>query len=70
MSKKLIINLTEAQADQIKKHLSEQSKANQLEETFSGYSFTLSCTEDGVFCWLDLEMNSTVHIGDVSWQME
>jgi len=42
---------------------------NSKEETFSGFSFTLSCTEMGI-SWLDVEMNSKLEIGDVNWEFK
>jgi hypothetical protein len=69
MSKKLVITLSDEQVNQIKKHLATQGEINQKEETFSGYTFTLSCLECGI-CWLDVEMNETLHIGDVNWSFE
>jgi hypothetical protein len=66
---KLVIELTDDQVKMIKSHLSEQGKINQENETFSGYSFTLSCTESGI-SWLDLEMNTSIEIGDVNWSIQ
>lgn len=69
MDKKLTIKLTNEQAENIKRHLTTQSEINQKEETFSGFSFTLSATESGI-SWLELEMNSKVDLGEVSWDIE
>ena len=69
ISNQLIIHLTDEQLKIIKNHLKEQNEINSLEETFSGFSFTLSCTEMGI-SWLDLEMNSKLEIGDVNWEIK
>jgi hypothetical protein len=53
----------------IKTHLKEQNEINSKEETFSGFSFTLSFTELGI-SWLDLEMNNKLEIGDVNWEFK
>jgi hypothetical protein len=55
MSSKIIIELTDLQVEQVRIHLKTQSEANQKNETFSGYTFTLSATEDGL-SWLELDM--------------
>jgi predicted metal-binding transcription factor (methanogenesis marker protein 9) len=67
--KKITIKITDEQYNQIKKHLSEQGEINQRHETFSGYSFILSCCESGI-CWLELDMNKKIDLGDVDWVME
>lgn len=69
MSKKLIISLTDEQAKKLQEHLSEQSKINQEEETFSGYSITLIGLEWGIN-FLDVEMNTKVELGEVDWKIE
>jgi hypothetical protein len=69
MSNQLIIHLTDEQLKIIKNHLKKQNEINSKEETFSGFSFTLSCTELGI-SWLDLEMNSKIEIGDVNWEFK
>jgi hypothetical protein len=69
MSKKLVIDLTESQAEEIKDHLSKQSEINQMEETFSGYSITLIGLEEGLN-FLEVEMNSKIDLGDVTWRIE
>lgn len=69
MSKKIIIELTEEQFEKIKSHLKIQAEANQMNETFSGYTFTLSSTEDGL-SWLELVMNTKIDLGDVDWRIE
>ena len=68
-NKKLIINLSEEQVKILKNHLSEQNKINQEEETFSGYSITLIGLEMGLN-FLEVEMNSKVELGDVTWSIE
>jgi hypothetical protein len=68
-NKKLIINLTEEQSEILKDHLSEQSRINQEEETFSGYSITLIGLEMGLN-FLEVEMNSNVELGEVTWSIE
>jgi hypothetical protein len=69
MSNQLIIHLTDEQLKIIKNHLKEQNEINSKEETFSGFSFTLSCTKMGI-SWLDLELNSKLEIGDVNWEFK
>jgi hypothetical protein len=69
MAKKLIIDLTESQAEEIKSHLSKQSEINQREETSSGYSITLIGLEEGLN-FLEVEMNSKIDLGDVTWRIE
>jgi len=69
MSSKIIIELTDLQVEQIRIHLKAQSEANQKNETFSGYTFTLSATEDGL-SWLELEMNTKIDLGDVHWRID
>ena len=69
MTKRLVIELTEEQSDRIRIHLKTQSEANQMNETFSGYTFMLSATEDGL-SWLELDMNTRIDIGDVNWRIE
>ena len=69
MSNQLIIHLTDEQLHKIKSHLKEQNEINSKEETFSGFSFTLSCTDMGI-SWLDLEMNSKLEIGNVDWELK
>jgi rRNA maturation endonuclease Nob1 len=68
-NKKLIINLSEEQVKILKNHLSEQNKINQEEETFSGYSITLIGLEMGLN-FLEVEMNSKVELGEVTWSIE
>jgi hypothetical protein len=69
MFSKIIIELTDIQVERIKIHLKTQSEANQMNETFSGYTFMLSATEDGL-SWLELDMNTRIDIGDVNWRIE
>lgn len=69
MANKLTIDLTDEQVEKIKSHLAEQSKINFGEETFSGWSFTLCCTEFGI-SWLELEMNQKIDLGEVDWKIE
>jgi hypothetical protein len=68
MSKKLVIELTDEQAEILKNHLATESATNQSEETFSGYSITLIGMEWG-FNFLEVEMNSKIDIGEVSWSI-
>jgi hypothetical protein len=69
MSKKLIIDLTDEQASQLQSHLTRQGQINQLEETFSGYTITLIGLEFGIN-FLEVEMNSTIELGEVNWKIE
>jgi hypothetical protein len=69
MAKRLIIELTDEQADQLQSHLSEQAHINQLEETFSGYTITLIGLEFGIN-FLEVEMNSAIELGEVNWKIE
>ncbi|HSI89713.1 MAG TPA: hypothetical protein VK927_01290 [Adhaeribacter sp.] len=65
--KKLVINLTDEQYAKIQEHLSRNNKINAAEETFSGYSFNLNCTEIGIN-WLEVEMNTKIDVGEVAWK--
>lgn len=67
--KKIIINITDEQAKKLDELLSTQSRINFQEETFSGFSITLSCIEAGI-CWLEAEMNKKIELGDVDWKIE
>ena len=67
--KKLVIEITEAQFAAIQNHLATQNKINAAEETFSGYSFNLNCTEMGIN-WLEVEMNTKIDVGEVTWKFE
>ena len=67
--KKLVIEITEAQFAAIQNHLATQNKINAAEETFSGYSFNLNCTEMGLN-WLEVEMNTKIDLGEVNWNFE
>jgi hypothetical protein len=67
--KKIIIEITDEQAKRLRDLLSEQSRINFEEETFSGFSINLSCLENGI-CWLDAEMNKEIELGDVTWKIE
>jgi hypothetical protein len=67
--KKIVIELTDEQFEQIQNHLATQNKINADEETFSGYSFYLNCTEMGIN-WLEVEMNSKIDVGEVDWRFE
>lgn len=69
MANKLTIDLTNEQVEMIRNHLGEQTNINLKEETFSGWTFTLSCTEFGI-SWLELEMNSKIDLGEVDWKIE
>ena len=69
MPKKIIIDLSDEQAETLKKHLADESKVNQEEETFSGYSITLIGLEWGIN-FLEVEMNSKIDIGEVEWRIE
>jgi hypothetical protein len=66
---KLTIDLTDEQVEKIRNHLGEQTSINLKEETFSGWTFTLSCTEFGI-SWLELEMNTKIDLGEVDWKIE
>ncbi len=65
----LVIEMTDAQYEKIKKHLSENREQNQKEEKTAGYSFHLNCTEFG-FSWLEVELNSKLDLGEVIWRVE
>lgn len=67
--KKLIIELTEEQAEKLKNHLATQNKINADAETFSGYTIMLHGVEWGLH-WLEVEMNSKLDLGDVNWRIE
>lgn len=69
MSHKLIIQLSDAQKLAIQKHLSEEAAINQVDETLSGWTFTLSCTEFGIH-YLGLEMNTKIELGEVEYTLE
>ena len=53
----------------IKTHLKEQNEINSKEETFSGFSFTLSCTEMGI-SWLEFKVKSKLEIGVINWEFK
>lgn len=67
--KKIVIELTNQQYDQFQKFLKEESEINQKEETFSGWSITVSSTEFGL-SWLELEVNNKLDLGDVNLSFE
>jgi hypothetical protein len=69
MANKLTIDLTDEQVEKIRNHLGEQTNINLGEETFSGWTFTLCCTEFGI-SWLELEMNTKIDLGEVDWKIE
>jgi len=62
----LIITMSSDQKTILKNHLELQGKINQEEETFSGYSVTLIGLETGP-SFLEVEMNSKVDLGEVTW---
>jgi hypothetical protein len=68
--KKITIELTEEQHTQMMNHLQRETAINMDNETFSGYGFNLKCVEGGIASWLEVEMNSTINLGEVNWKIE
>lgn len=68
--KKIVIELTDQQFEKMMTHFKRENEINEKEETFSGYSFTLICTECGVFDHLEVEVNTKLKLGDVNWHYE
>jgi hypothetical protein len=66
--RKIEIELSEEQYQQIKNEISKGNTLNLQEETFSGYSLTLSSVEGG-FAWLEFNMYDNIDIGDVNWSI-
>ena len=68
LNHQLVINLSSNQLNDINALIKEQGEVNIKEETFSGYSFTLSCTEFGM-SFLEIKMNKTIDLGEVEWEI-
>ena len=67
--KKLIIELTDEQYEQIKKEQIKSSKTNFIEETFNGFQFLLSIVEGGIACF-EFEANNKIDLGEVTYKIE
>ncbi|MDX5347261.1 MAG: hypothetical protein LPK19_08430 [Hymenobacteraceae bacterium] len=67
--KKLVIELSDEQYQTLKTEISKGMKINFDEETFSGFSITLSVIE-GNLSWLEFEMYGQTNLGDVDWRFE
>lgn len=67
--KKITIEISEKQHTIMMEHLKMNTALNFENETFSGHSIHLYCTEVG-FSWLEVEMNSKVDLGEVKYRVE
>ncbi|MBX9886557.1 MAG: hypothetical protein K2Y30_01320 [Flavobacteriaceae bacterium] len=68
--KKITIELTEEQYAKMTNHLQKGTALNVDNDTFSGYSLHLNCVDGGIASWLELEMNGSLNLGDVNWNIE
>jgi hypothetical protein len=68
--KKITIELTEKQHEQMMNHLQRETAVNMDNETFSGYGFNLKCVEGGISSWLEVDMNGMLNLGEVNWKIE
>jgi len=63
--KTITIELEDDQYSKMIDHISEAIKLNQLNETFSGYGFNISCLDEGV-CFMTVEAHKEIDIGMVN----
>ena len=68
--KKITIELTEEQYAKMINYLQKGTALNLDNETFSGYGLHLNCVEGGIASWLEVEMNGSLNLGDVNWNIE
>lgn len=68
--KKIIIELSDVQHQQMMNYLKKETENNVNNDTFSGYGFHLKCVDGGISSWLEVEMNGIVDLGEVNWKME
>jgi hypothetical protein len=68
--KKITIELTEEQYAKMTNYLQKGTALNVDNDTFSGYGLHLNCVEGGIASWLEVEMNGSLNLGDVNWNIE
>lgn len=68
--KKISIELTEEQFAKMTNHLQKGTALNVDNDTFSGYGLHLNCVDGGVASWLEVEMNGSLNLGDVNWNIK
>lgn len=67
--KKLVIEMSDEQHQQLLDEIARCQRINFEEETFSGMQFTLNVSEDQIFSSLNFKMNKTIELGDVTWRL-
>lgn len=66
--RKLEIELTEEQYQQLNQEIAKGNEINLEEETHSGFTVELTCIEGGI-SWVDFKMHNNVELGLVNWNL-
>lgn len=68
--KQLIIDLSEEQYNAMTNHLQNGATLNIENETFSGFEIRLKCIEGNLSSWVEVEMNGSVDLEEVNWEIK
>lgn len=66
--RKLEIELSEEQYQQLNQEIAKGTQMNFEEETHSGFRVELNSIEGGI-SWIDFEMQNKVELGEVNWSL-